>query len=598
MLLINFLESTTLNRGTMSKQIIRVIVKAMNGILIACLLFTGVSTMAPAAAQNNTATTTPSGTNVALGKSAVQSSTLNDNPASYAVDGNTDGAIANNSVSSTQMNAQAWLEVDLGSNYNLTDVRIWNRTDAGTESRLSNFYVLVSDAPFTSTDLTTALNQAGVGSYLISGTGGRPSIVNANRSGRYVRVQLVGTDFLSLAEVEVYATGQMQTQTQTVTPTLTITPTSTPFHVGIGKYNDTDANIQYTGSWIAWNGSGYSLYNDDEHHTNQADASATLYFNGQVVAIGFLGAPGAGTTQILLDGVVVTTLNTNRSTYQIVNWNSSLLSDGDHTLVLRVSTGYTELDYIEVVAAPQPLGVGKHNDTDPHFLYSGSWVAWSGSGYPLYNNDEHHTNQVNASASLVFNGQGVTVGFLGAPGAGVTQILIDEVVEAVVNTNRDPYQGVTWDSALLPYGIHTLVLRADSGYTELDYVEIKGSSQVVGIGKHNDTDSRIQYSGSWVAWSGSGYPLYNNDEHHSNQVGANTTLSFDGSRVTVGLLGAPGAGETQIFIDGIMVATVNSNRSAYQSVIWDSALLSTGIHTLILRVNNSYTELDFIEVKE
>lgn len=61
-----------------------------------------------------------------------------------------------------------------------------------------------SDAPFTSTDLATTLNQSGVSSYYTAGQGGSPTTVAVNRTGRYVRVQLAGTNILSLAEVQVW----------------------------------------------------------------------------------------------------------------------------------------------------------------------------------------------------------------------------------------------------------------------------------------------------------------------------------------------------------------------------------------------------------
>jgi len=49
--------------------------------------------------------------------------------------------------------------------------KLWNRTDCCGE-RLSAFYVLVSDNPFNSTDLTTTINQAGVSSYYTAGPAG------------------------------------------------------------------------------------------------------------------------------------------------------------------------------------------------------------------------------------------------------------------------------------------------------------------------------------------------------------------------------------------------------------------------------------------
>jgi RHS repeat-associated protein len=83
-------------------------------------------------------------------------------------------------------------------------VRLWNRTDCCSDE-LSNFYVLVSDNPFSSTDLTTTINQAGVSNYYTAGQAGLLTQIGVGRSGRYVRVQLAGDNYLSLAEVEVMA---------------------------------------------------------------------------------------------------------------------------------------------------------------------------------------------------------------------------------------------------------------------------------------------------------------------------------------------------------------------------------------------------------
>ena len=83
------------------------------------------------------------------------------------------------------------------------NISVWNRTDC-CGSALTNFYVFVSDVPFTSTDLTATQNQSGVWSSNVPGQGGTPTTLAVNRTGRYVRVQLVGNERLSLAEVQVW----------------------------------------------------------------------------------------------------------------------------------------------------------------------------------------------------------------------------------------------------------------------------------------------------------------------------------------------------------------------------------------------------------
>ncbi|HYN83660.1 MAG TPA: discoidin domain-containing protein [Pyrinomonadaceae bacterium] len=140
--------------------------------------------------------------NLALGKAATQSSTTSGGVAPRAVDGNTDGKWANNSVTATLNDAQAWWQVDLGASAQIDTINLWNRTDCCSE-RLSNFYVLVSDAPFNSTGLAATLDQPGVSAFHVTFVGARPRQLAVSRVGRYVRVQLIGTNYLSLAEVEV-----------------------------------------------------------------------------------------------------------------------------------------------------------------------------------------------------------------------------------------------------------------------------------------------------------------------------------------------------------------------------------------------------------
>jgi hypothetical protein len=144
--------------------------------------------------------------NVALRRYAYQSSTATSGEASRAVDGNTAGAFPG-SVAQTLSEVQPWWELDLGQIESIQSVNLWKRTDCCPE-QLSNFYLLVSNEPFTSTTLSTVLAEAGVSSYYLSGAAGTPSTFAAKRTARYVRVQLasVTAQILSLAEVQINTT--------------------------------------------------------------------------------------------------------------------------------------------------------------------------------------------------------------------------------------------------------------------------------------------------------------------------------------------------------------------------------------------------------
>src|SRR5262249_46905356 len=131
--------------------------------------------------------------NLALNKAATQSSDPGwGGPASKAVDGNTDGVWADGSVTHTNFDAQAWWQVDLGSTQAVQHVDVWNRTDC-CGARLSNFNVLLLDS-----------TQTVVASAYVAGQAASPTSVALRRTARYVKVQLVGTNYLSLAEVQVW----------------------------------------------------------------------------------------------------------------------------------------------------------------------------------------------------------------------------------------------------------------------------------------------------------------------------------------------------------------------------------------------------------
>ena len=78
---------------------------------------------------------------VALYKNASQSSTL-EYPAHYAVDGNKNTDLIQNSCAHTQLDKSPWWEVDLGKKYDITGVEITNRGDCCGE-RLKDFNITV-----------------------------------------------------------------------------------------------------------------------------------------------------------------------------------------------------------------------------------------------------------------------------------------------------------------------------------------------------------------------------------------------------------------------------------------------------------------------
>jgi len=87
------------------------------------------------------------GANVALNKSASQSTTNWGGTADKGVDGDSDGVYgADTSTHTTEGGNNPWWEVDLGKSYPVDAVNVYNRTDGDYGSRLDNFTMQLMDA--------------------------------------------------------------------------------------------------------------------------------------------------------------------------------------------------------------------------------------------------------------------------------------------------------------------------------------------------------------------------------------------------------------------------------------------------------------------
>jgi len=144
--------------------------------------------------------------NIARGKSTQQSTTNASAVSALAVDGNVNGSYSVGSVSHTAEGlAEQWWQVDLGGNASrIKEIKIYNRTDC-CGSRLSNYYIFISDTPFERETVAGTLAQPGVSAFFQAAQAGSPTTIPIDKPGRYVRVQLSqGTLPLAIAELEVY----------------------------------------------------------------------------------------------------------------------------------------------------------------------------------------------------------------------------------------------------------------------------------------------------------------------------------------------------------------------------------------------------------
>jgi len=81
------------------------------------------------------------GTNVALTGTAKQSTTAFAGEAKLAIDGNTNGDFTKKSVTHTESDVHPWIEIDLGKEFPIDKIVVWNRTDKNLQQRLRGYKI-------------------------------------------------------------------------------------------------------------------------------------------------------------------------------------------------------------------------------------------------------------------------------------------------------------------------------------------------------------------------------------------------------------------------------------------------------------------------
>jgi len=155
--------------------------------------------------------------------------------------GGCDGEITGKWGFHTACEATPWWQVDLGASTPLGRIRIFNRCDGGYEARAAHLLVLLSEDGAT-------FQQA----YQHDGTPflGKPDdrpleITLTGQQARFVRIQLPGTDYLHLDEVEVYADGSNDNLARTKPATQSsISPWSVAHGPGDFAFMSVDALIR------------------------------------------------------------------------------------------------------------------------------------------------------------------------------------------------------------------------------------------------------------------------------------------------------------------------------------------------------------------
>jgi hypothetical protein len=334
------------------------------------------------------------------------------------------------------------------------------------------------------------------------------------------------------------------------------------------------------------------------------NARATLTFNGTSATwIGFR-APWAGQTKVYVDGTFAADVDLYASAEEVQAsvYTVSGLAPGTHTLTVEVTGGRNLLatdnavvvDAFEVgPAMPVPVTGTRFEESSLAASFTGTWTAasergWSG-GAAL---------QASAGAEATFTFTGTAVRWMGlrGPQAGVAQVFLDGAFHRTINlSSPNEFQAIVFAATHLAPGRHTLrVVPMTAAPVVVDAFDVQS--------RFEDTDLGIVYTGSWLrestdrTWSGT--TANSGTGTASLTSGGQAEFTFRGTSITwIGFRG-PQVGAARVFLDGTLVAEVDTNAPAEEAAVpvFTATGLSDATHTLRIEAVGATIVLDAFDV--
>jgi glycine cleavage system aminomethyltransferase T len=414
----------------------------------------------------------------------------------------------------------------------------------------------------------------------------------------------------TLTAVARDAAGNLTTSAP-VAVTVANAPPPTPT---VTRFEETDPSVTYTDGWTqghtgrAWSGGTAAL-------ATMAGRQATFTFTGTSVSwLGFRG-PQTGIARVLLDGVFVREVDTYSTTEEVRTavFTATGLADATHTLTIEVTgrnnaASTNTVIVVDAFDVPAPI-VTRFQERDPSITYTAGWTqgdtgrTWSAGTAAL-------STAASAQATFSFTGTSVTWIGLRGPQTGIARVFLDGTLVTEVDTfsTTEEVQAAVFTATGLTDARHTLTIEvtglknaaATDSLVVVDAFEATSSSPAVTGTRLEETDPSMTYTAGWTqgdtnrAWSG-GFAAF------ATTAGTEATFTFTGTSVRwIGLRG-PQTGIARVFLDGALVAEVDTFAAAEEvrAVVFTATGLADASHTLTIEVTglkNAAAENTFIVV--
>ncbi len=222
----------------------------------------------------------------------------------------------------------------------------------------------------------------------------------------------------------------------------------------------------------------------------------------------------------------------------------------------------------------------RYDQIDSRLWYVGTWeplsmhLSWKG----IYN----RANAKSASVTIAFVGE--RLDWIATKGTtmGKADVYVDGVFRDTVDlgSSKALHRQNVWSTGSLPSGVHKVRIAhnptsSPGKYINIDAVDVNGD--LLGVGRIQQSDSRLAYSGTWTTLSASGA---SGGSYKRAAGGASVTVDFYG--VSLAWIATKGTalGKAWISLDGGAAESIDlaAPAAAYQQKVWERGKLALGDH--------------------
>lgn len=284
------------------------------------------------------------------------------------------------------------------------------------------------------------------------------------------------------------------------------------------KVDNTNANITYDSNWGTWEGN--PGYLSTEHFSETAGSEATFTFTGNQARYYGFKRNNLGFAEILVDGVVVTTLDLYSASalYDNLLYETEILPWGEHTITIRVkgtqnssSSGYeviidafSWIDNGPVITAPVANFISSVSDltvdfsdtsTDDGNIVSWNWDFGDGNTSTSQNPTHTYTAENTYTVSLTVTDND------GETNSTSRSVTVLEQLNSPPNPNPmtwsvEPYKDPAWPTYIVGTMTASVATDADGGIEYFfDCIEAPD-----GGGWNGGEDSGWQASNTFSDW--------------------------------------------------------------------------------------------------